>query len=149
MLELNFANKATSKHTRDFNSMCRIGTEYFGANSTGLYLIGGDDDAGANITGIIKSGEMDFGMSNKKRFRFFYFHLKTLGRLTLKIYCDNVLAASYNVAPSVRGKRTVKVPIAKQYEGGYWAWSIEGVNGIDFDLYSVQALPIILHPNRL
>lgn len=147
MLELNLKNRAISQHTRDFNSMCRFGGAYLGASDSGLFLIEGYNDHGVQIPALSKSGMTDFGMASLKRFRFFYFGLDTTGSITLKIFCDGALAATMTVKPDVKGKRTVRVPVSRNHAGRYWSWSIENANGAFFALYSVQAIPVILHPN--
>lgn len=149
MLELNLKIKAASQTTLPFNSMCQFGDSYLGATSTGLHTLGGYNDHGAAIPAFIKSGTMDFGMGQSKRFRFFYFGLETDGSLLLKVYCDKVLAAEqYTVAPLEPTVMRVRVPISRVHQSRYWSWSIENVSGAFFVLSSVTALPIILHPGR-
>lgn len=147
MLELNLKTKAASQTTLPFNSMCKFGGEYIGASLSGLFRIGGYNDAGVQIPALIKSGMTDFGSNSVKRFRFFYFGLETTGMLTLKVFCDGTLAAAHTVTPAAKGQRTVRVPVSRKHAGRYWSWSIENVNGSFFALYSVQAIPVILHPN--
>ena len=147
MLEVNLKNRAITQHTRTFNSMCKFGDHYLGASSSGLFRIGGYNDAGVQIPALSKSGMTDFGMASLKRFRFFYFGLETTGSLILKVFCDGTLAAAHTVTPATKGQRTVRVPVSRQHAGRYWSWSTENVNGSFFALYSVQAIPVILHPN--
>ena len=149
MLELNLKNRAATQTTLPFNSMCKFGNSYLGATSSGLHSMGGYNDAGVVIPAFIKSGTMDFGVGNVKRFRFFYFGLETNGGLVLKVYCDDELAAEeYTVAPAETTSMRVRVPISRVHQGRYWAWSVENVSGAFFALYSVEALPVILHPGR-
>lgn len=147
MIELNLKTKAASQTTLPFNSMCKFGDVYLGATSEGLYQLHGYTDAGVAIPALIKSGMTDFGSNSVKRFRFFYFGLETTGPLTLKVFCDGTLAASLTVTVATKGQRTVRVPVSRQHAGRYWSWSIENVTGSFFALYSVQAIPVILHPN--
>ena len=149
MIELNLKTKAASQTSQDFNSMCRFGNEYIGATSSGLYRLGGFTDHGVAIPALVKSGTMDFGSANKKRFRFFYFGVETNGELLLKVYCDNVLAAEhYTVAPAETTSMRVRVPISRVHQSRYWSWSVENVSGSFMALYSVEALPVILHPGH-
>lgn len=146
MIELNLKTKAASQTTVPFNSMCKFGDHYLGATSSGLFEIGGYNDAGVAIPALIKSGMTDFGSNSVKRFRFFYFGLHATGRLNLKVYCDDALAGEYQVDGT--GDMSVRVPISRVHQGRYWAWSVENVSGAFFALYSVEALPVILHPGR-
>lgn len=148
MIELNLKTRAAAQTTVPFNSMCKFGEHFLGATSSGLFLITGFTDAGSEIPALVKSGTTDFGMASLKRFRFFYFGLETTGTLTLKVFCDGVEAASYTVTPETPGQRTVRVPISREHAGRYWSWSVENVDGAFFALYSVEGLPVILHPNR-
>ena len=149
MLELNLKTKAATQTTLAFNSMCRFGDTYLGVTSTGLHQLGGYNDNGVAIPAFIKSGTMDFGMAQNKRFRFFYFGLETDGELLLKVYCDKVLAAEhYTVAPAETTSMRVRVPISRVHQSRYWSWSVENVSGSFMALYSVEALPVILHPGH-
>lgn len=148
MIQVNLKNNAITETTENFNSMCRFGTKLIGVSSTGLYEIGGTSDNGTAINASIKSGDFDLGTNQKKKFRFFYFGVKTTGTLRLKVYCDGVLAASYIAKPESSGDRTIRVPVSREHVGRYWAWSIENIDGAPFSLYSVQAIPVIMHPNR-
>ena len=146
MLELNLKNKATTQNSLPFTSMCRFGDKYLGVNEAGLYQLGGYNDNDVAIPGYIKSGMMDFGTNNTKRFRFFYFGLHATGRLNLKVYCDDALAGEYQVDGT--GDMSVRVPISRMHQGRYWAWSVENVSGAFFALYSVEALPVVLSSGR-
>jgi hypothetical protein len=146
MLELNLKNRAATQTTARFNSMCRIGNTFVGATSSGLYRMCGTSDNGVEIPAMIRSGLFDLGTPAMKRFRFFYFWLYATGQLLLRVYCDDVLAGEYRV--DCDGDMRVCVPISRAHKGRYWAWSIENVGGAFFSLYSVQALPVVLHSGR-
>ena len=148
MLTVNLKNRAISQTNLPFNSATMFGDVPLATTPAGLVRIGGYNDAGVQIPGMIKSGMTDFGIANRKRVRFFYFGLETTGSLMLKIFCDGVLAKTYTVRPDATGKKSVRVPISRRYVGRYWSWSIENTNGAFFAPYSVQVLPVILHPNR-
>lgn len=147
MIEVNLKNRVISQHTRDFNSMCLFGDDVIAASSSGLFRVNGYTDAGVQIPAMIKSGDTDFGMSGKKRFRFFYFGLQASGRLKLRVYCDGVMAAEHMLDRQKPGARTIRVPISRRHAGRYWSWSIENISGAFFALYSVTAIPVMLHPN--
>lgn len=117
------------------------------ANESGVFLLGGADDNGAAINGLMKSGMTDFGIENQKRLRFFFFGLETDGELLLTIFCDGVQAAQYTVSKTT-GVQRIRVPISRVHQGRYWQWQVENVDGAFFALYSVEALPVILHSGR-
>ena len=148
MLELNISNLAPSQTTLNYNSMCRFGESYFGANDDGLYQLGGYTDHGVAIPALIKSGTLDLGMENKKRFRFFYFGLEANGGLRLTVHGDGALAGEYAVTINQEGIQVVRVPISRTVNAWYWEWMIENEDGAFFALHSVTALPVILHPGH-
>lgn len=148
MLEVNLKNRAITQHTRTFNSMCKFGNTYLGASAGGLFQIGGYNDAGVQIPALIRSGTFDLGTNAEKRFRFLYFGLKSNGTLTISLYHRDTLATKIAV-PSTGGlTKEIRVPVSRQYQGGYWFWQIENKDGAFFALYSVKGLPIIMHPGR-
>lgn len=146
MLELNLKSKAATQTTVQFNSMCRVGDTFVGATEMGLHRLCGASDNGVAISAMVRSGTFDFGAANQKRFRFFYFGVSATGKIKLKVYCDDVLSGEY--LADVDGDMTVRVPISREHQGRYWSWSIENISGAFFALYSVQALPVVLHPGR-
>lgn len=148
MLEINLTNRAVAQTTQAYNSACMFNGVPLGATSTGLYQINGYTDHNVSIPALIKSGSMDFGVENKKRFRFFYFGLETTGSLTLSIYGDNTLAGSYTVTGLTTGTRVIRVPIKRDVNAWYWQWQVENISGSFFVLHSVRALAFFLHPGH-
>ena len=148
MLELNLINNAAAQTTRNFNSMCMFSGAKLGVNGDGLYRISGYDDHGVAIPALIRSGNLNLGMENKKRFRFFYFGVEAAGTLTLTVHGDGVLAGQYTVSGLQPGLQVVRVPISREVNAWYWQWTVENSAGSFFVLHSVQALPVILHPGH-
>jgi len=148
MIELNLKTRAAAQTTKTYNSMCRFGDKFLGATDAGMFEIGGGSDNGVQIPMLVKSGMTDFGVANLKRFRYFYFGLESDGDCLLKVYVDGALAASMDVSPTSAGRFDVRVPVSRSFLGRYWAWSVENVDGSFVALYSVQALPIVLHHGR-
>ena len=148
MLELNLANRAAAQTTQSYNSMCNFSGLAIGANENGIFLLGGYTDHGDAIPAMIKSGRLDLGQENKKRFRFVYFGVETDGDLTMKVYGDGELAGEYSVSNPLGGFRNIRVPISRSVNAHYWEWIIENVAGSFFALHSVVAIPVILHPGH-
>jgi len=60
-------NFAVTQYTNySFNSVCKVGDKYYGANSSGIFLLEGDNDSGADIDGKIMSGVEDLRNSRMK-----------------------------------------------------------------------------------
>ena len=148
MLMINMNNKAIAQTTKAYNSSCIFNNIPLAATSSGLYRITGYTDAGTSIPALIKSGAIDFGVENKKRFRFFYFGVETNGSLKLSVYGDNTLAGSYTVTGLTTGMRIIRVPIKRDVNAWYWQWQVENVSGSFFVLHSVRALAFFLHPGH-
>ena len=148
MLTINMANRAAAQNTLQFNSMCRFGDVHLGASGSGLFALDGYADDGVGIRALIKSGLLNLGMENKKRFRFFYFGVEASGPLTLTVHGDGVLAGQYTVAGLQPGLQVVRVPISREVNAWYWQWTVENSAGSFFVLHSVKALPVILHPGH-
>lgn len=148
MIELNLTNRAAAQTTKGYNSACVFGDVALGATSSGLYQIGGYTDDTAAIPALVKSGLLNLGLENKKRFRFFYFGVEASGPLTLTVHGDGVLAGRYTVSGLQPGLQVVRVPISREVNAWYWQWTVENSAGSFFVLHSVQALPVILHPGH-
>lgn len=117
----------------DFNSYAVFQNRAFGANSTGIYELTGDTDAGATIqTGVILSGT-DFGSHNQKRFR--------------KGFLDISGDAPLMIFETGEGNRRVytidtkgKVMASHEQKSKKWKLSLARFDSLD----SIQLVPIIL-----
>jgi hypothetical protein len=149
MLEVNLMTKAASQTTVAYNSMCKLGEKFLGVTDQGLFLIEGYNDHGVQIPALVKSGMTDFGIQSQKRFRFFYFGVESDGDLVTKVFADGtVVGEEYSAVPIATGYRSIRIPIARTGQARYWGWSIENVGGSFFSLYSVKAIPVVLHPGH-
>lgn len=150
-LDINTKNNATTQYTGlNYNSMCKFNGRYLAASSSGLHLIGGLTDNGIAISASFKSGLIDFGMDNPKRFRFVYFGLETTGDLILKVYSNETLVKTVAVTGDPTGlQQRIKVSIPRNNQKGrYLSWSIENVDGADFSLDSVKGNVTVLSQGR-
>lgn len=148
MFELNLKNRALSQTTVAYNSMAKCGDKYLGCTDAGLFLIGGYNDHGVQIPMLMRSGMTDFGDGNQKRFRFFYVSGEANGNGTITIFADGVEAGTADIVPSDTGVFDVRIPISRAHQARYWSWQVENTAGAFIALYSVKALPIILHSGR-
>lgn len=144
MLDVNLKNKAVTQSTRNFNSMCRFGNDFLGANSAGLYRICGYSDSGTEVPATIRSGTFDLGTERFKRFAYIYIGLETTGDLELDILCDGEFMCTLDIPYPGAGKREVYVKVPRGLKARYWAWELRNVNGSFFVLYSVKLLPVVL-----
>ena len=85
-ITIRLENQAISQYDHyDFNSFCKIGDTYLGANSSGIFTLGGDDDNGTDINAIFALILSDWGVSNVKRIRKIFLGYETNGSLTVKV----------------------------------------------------------------
>lgn len=148
MLEINIKNRAISQTTLPFNSMCNVNGITLGATGSGLFVLGGYNDNGSEIPMLLKSGVTDFGINNQKRFRFVHVTGEANGDCVFKMFADGVLVVTLDIIPDESGVFDVRAPVSRTAVGRQWQWQIENVDGAFVALYSVEALPVILHPGR-
>lgn len=149
MIELNLKNRALSQTTVAYNSMAKFRNIYLGATDQGIYQITGFSDHAVEIPALIKSGIFDLSVSQKKKFRSFYFSGEANGDLKVTIYADGIASDSFNITPDADGIFDFKITYPTNIHARYWQWQIENVDGAFFVLYEVKALPIVWHPGRV
>lgn len=137
---------AVSKYSNyPFNSFAKIGGKYYGANENGLYLLEGDTDAGANIEAYASMGLTNFGEPRTKRMRAAYVGVRSDGRTLLKVKTDNNETKYYEIGESKNGLSSKKVPMQRNMVSTYWHFTLENVNGSDFELDSFEFIPVVLN----
>ena len=142
---MNTKTKGISEYTNyNFNSM----SEGLAANSTGIYALTGDDDAGTNIDALIKTGLMDFGSNYEKQVPYAYIGLSKSGEMVLKTIVDyrgKRKEYQYTVTPRViEATDTIRVPMGKGVKSRYWQFELSNENGSDFELDSLELIPLVL-----
>ena len=126
-----------------FNSMCRIGSLSFGASSSGLYRLDGDDDSGENVVAYFTFPLCDFGVDNKKRIRSVYYG--GTASKPLRLYTENDEGNERRrlfEPKTVRSK--TKVPVGREGKGSYWKFKVINVRGADFEMDTLEMFPIVL-----
>ena len=146
VININLANLSTTQFCNyDFNSFCKIGDKYFGANDSGIFELTGNDDAGSNINAFFELILSDFGISNMKRIRSLYVGGEANGSLTLTLKDDENNSRTYNLNLTSGNKQSsAKVPVGRDGLGRYWQVRIDNVSGVYFAIDSIKALAIIL-----
>jgi hypothetical protein len=132
----------------NFNSVCRFGDKYLGANDSGIFeLDSGDDDAGTDIEAFFELLTTDMGTEHQKRIRSVYVGYETNGDLLLTVKDDEDNERHFTLKPNHVGNKqqTSKVPIGRDGKGRYWMFRIDNVNGSDFGINSITAVPVILN----
>lgn len=145
-LELN--GLRPSQYTNyNFKSICKFNGVLIGANEDGLFkLDDGDLDDTSRILAFFRLCSTDFGVNNQKRLRRILMGYKTDGSLKVSISADGKDDVSKNVVPSAPDLRenSQDVPIGRDVRGRYLELEIRNVNGSDFTVDSIYAVPIVL-----
>ena len=132
----------------DFNSVCKFDGKYIGANDSGIFqLDSGETDADTAIEAFFELIVTDMGIEHQKRIRSAYVGYETNGDLMLTVKDDEDNERNYTIKPNHIGhmQQTSKVPIGRDGKGRYWMFRIDNVNGSDFGINSITAVPVVLN----
>lgn len=145
------ATRGLTKYTNyPFNSFCRIGGNYYGADDTGIHRLDGADDNGEDINARIRLGLNDFGERKIKNVPTAYFGYTTDGDLRVKVVVIDPTtgeksAAIYRLAdPGAANVREHRVKFGRGLKSVDWDVVLENVDGADFELHSVEFHPLNL-----
>lgn len=143
-------NQAVSQYDNySFNSFCKIGDTYFGASSSAIYSLGGEDDNGTDIDAIFALVLSDWGVSNVKRIRKIYVGYETDGDITVKVKNDNDNERSYTMEYNLYDRQNGNVVnVGRDGIGRYWLIRLDNVDGCDFAIDSIEVLPTILNSRK-
>jgi hypothetical protein len=146
---MNLRKVAVSQYANyNFNSMCKFGKVYLGADENGIFeLDSGAVDGTADIEAFFETATSDLGSEYKKRIRSVYIGYETDGRLILKIKDDDNNERSETLPADVAGNKQVsaKVNPGRDGKGHYWMFRIENVDGSDFSIDAITAILTLLN----
>lgn len=132
----------------NFNSMCKFGDVYLGANNFGVFVLDdGDKDNGADIYAFFELPTSDFGIPHQKRMRRGYVGYEADGDLKLYVKQDEQNERSFTLKPSAGASQYqegAKVSITRSGKGRYWMFKVENVGGCDFSIDHITVVPIVL-----
>ncbi|NKF21572.1 hypothetical protein [Solimonas marina] len=128
-----------------FHSMVRIGDHYYATSDEGLFRLGGDDDAGAEIHCMLVTGKTDFGTEALKSVtQASIGYSATSPLLFSAIYNQSgqETSVTYQVDSGYVGvEREARVKIGRGGRSRYWQFVIENTAGgnltldrLDFDV---------------
>ena len=123
----------------DFHSFGKIGSDYLGAKSDGIYLLDGDDDNGTPIDAIASTGRLDFSSNKAKRVLAAYLGVDSAGQVNLTLRTDagkSIGPYQFRVAPT--GQQVERVKFAKGLKSRYWEFDIENVLGGEMSIDEIQ-----------
>lgn len=125
-----------------FNSITKMGNQYLGANSEGLWLLDGELDAAANIPTRVKSGWMQPSGSKFTSFKAAYLGLRVRDDARdffLKLHSGDGREYVYAVKPN--NMQTTKINMGKGLRSRYFSFELV-TTGADYDLDSLEFVPL-------
>lgn len=130
----------------NFNSMCKFGEVYLGANENGIFVIdSGNLDNTSDIDAYFQTATTDFGLAFQKRWRSVYVGYETNGQMLLKLYDDDGNERVYQFSPifSDNEQHGNRISIGRDGRGRYWSFRIENSLGADFSVNNITGIPVI------
>lgn len=145
-LSINLSNMAVTQFCNySFNSFCKIGESYYGANDSGIFELTGNDDNGTNIDAFFELIVSDFGISNMKRIRSAYVGGESEGRLTFTLKDNEANQRTYSFNLDTGSKQSSgKIDIGRDGQGRYWQVRIDNTNGVYFAVDFIELVAFIL-----
>ena len=146
---INLSNKQVTEYTNmDAIAFERINGKHYAVCADGIYLIGNGesqiaDDDGAPINATVTTGMTDFKSTNLKRIQYAYIGAE--GTITLQMATDaNGLTSAFTSTHTGAGIGTRRIKMGKGLEARYWQAIINNVAGANFELDTLELLPIVL-----
>jgi hypothetical protein len=127
----------------DFNSLAKIGPDYYGANPSGVFKLEGSTDAGEQIDAMVNVGTSDAMTAKKKGYDSVYLGLTAGGKMVLKVIVDGT-EYLYEATDSAATMKEVRVVPGKGLQATFWQFELWNQDGADFDVASVEFHPVIL-----
>lgn len=146
---MNTENTKVSTYSNfPFAALVAHAGRYFGIASDGIYLLEGNDDAGANINAELKFGFDDFGSDQNKRVPHVYVGCEADGDLQFTVSVDESAEYAVSFSPRQAGIHTTRVKPGRGHRGRYWQPGLLNVEGCDFTVASLSLIEELLQ-NRI
>ncbi len=123
-----------------FLEMAHDSQNYFGCNSNGLYVIGGDKFNNEDIDAFFTTGLLDFGVTNLKRLTDGYLTLKNAGTYKISLLTDDNAWNEYTMTVANSNSHTEKIQFGRGVKGKWWQIKFENQDGADFEIQSFEII---------
>ena len=149
-LTINLSNEATSQYCfYNFNSMCKFGSVYLGANEDGIHTLEGSDDNGDDIDAFFELVLSDWGVSNYKKIRRAFIGCLADGEVKLTFTTDEDGTWNATFRPEETDKQQGNAVTGRNdVLGRYWNIRLENVNGSNFKIDSIELIVNVLDKRR-
>ena len=142
---MNTKNFALSEYQNfPFNSFAKVGTQYYAASETGLYLLDGSTDAGEDVQATITLGAMDFTGERKTNVCEAFLALRNDGEIAIKIKTDDNNERWYRMSQESDVLRDRREKFARGVTSRFWTFSLENIDGADFEVHEMTFLPLVM-----
>ena len=139
---VNMKNGGITEYTNfafDFFGM--LGSQYVGANGSGLYLLDGADDDGSPIAAKLEIPPRDFGTTKLKTLPYVYMEASSAAGLKVTSTADETTSVAAMTQTIGRNRRA---KLARGVKGVQWAVTVENTNGEKFAIDSIDLVPMLL-----
>lgn len=133
---------STTYKAYDYNSFAAWGGAYLGARAGGLYVLDGDDDAGAPIAAMVSFGKHDFETTRVKRPTQVYLGVSSTDRMFLKVVVDDTEEYIYEARDYSESLRQQRVDVGRGIRANYLTFELYNNQGCDFELDSVEFMTV-------
>ena len=142
---MNTKNFALSEYQNfPFNSFAKVGTQYYAASETGLYLLDGATDAGEDVQATITLGAMDFTGERKTNVCEAFLALRNDGEIAIKVKTDDNIERWYRMSQESDVLRDRREKFARGVTSRFWTFSLENIDGADFEVHEMTFLPLVM-----
>ncbi|MFA5240673.1 MAG: hypothetical protein WC476_13335, partial [Phycisphaerae bacterium] len=142
---MNTKNFALSEYQNfPFNSFAKVGSYYYAASETGLYLLDGSTDAGEDIQATITLGAMDFTGERKTNVCEAFLALRNDGEIAIKVKTDDNNERWYRMSQESDVLRDRREKFARGVTSRFWTFSLENIDGADFEVHEMTFLPLVM-----
>ena len=133
-----------------FNSFFELDGRYYGVADSGVYLLEGNTDDGDAIAWRIRTGLWNLGTGKMKNVPSMYLGYRSSGDMVLKVVTTTIGGDKeqnwYQLKPVSTNNVTHegRINLGRGLRSVYWGFELEGINGADFALETLQLFPVIL-----
>ena len=146
---INTESSGVSTYTNyPFNSFAVVGGVAFGLTSTGMHALDADDDEGDAINARLRVGLTDMGSRMLKNVSEAYIGFTSDEKMLLRTITPDPVtgerkAVTYNMnAVGNASLAPQRFETGKGVKAVDWDFELENVDGADFELHSVEFLPV-------
>jgi len=140
-IRINTKLKALSQYAGyNFNSICCFNNVILGANTSGIFTVGGDSDNTVAINSFFKTFSTDFGTSKNKNVRSVNLSgvFKTIDVTTV---FDNTEKTEYSaLRDATLEQKTVDIDTNHTDAGKYVGVKVSNISGSDFSIDEIKLL---------